>query len=385
MLTFLELYQTLLGFVFFKLYTDANLVYPPPLDIKKDEGGAGMGAFCLQEARRAETQAVKKLKEVEVDGKRISGKEVRDTIKSISASVSPDAEIDMQDTEDATMDDAEEEFIPHPSHANPNEAATLPTLKALSSLPQSKTPQLFSPYTFWLSRETSRPIFEFLVRSFGGKIGWPATSGSGSPFEEDAESITHVIIDRPNVTRPNETEEEQERRRRRKYVQPQWVVDCINAGRLLLEEPYAQGNTLPPHLSPFEDRPDAYDPTSTQDAEMEEEGDVSDEDEVEDAPEKVVLRAAATAEDAAALRAAELEAEAAGVDFGTFEKETRKARKKVRVQEEEPEPIDEDMNKMMMSNKQRKLYERMKHGEKKRTVEVSCGYSCPCCQKAQAT
>src|SRR6266545_4800666 len=33
MLTFLELYQTLLSFVFFKLYTDAGLVYPPPLDV----------------------------------------------------------------------------------------------------------------------------------------------------------------------------------------------------------------------------------------------------------------------------------------------------------------------------------------------------------------
>ena len=43
MLTFLELYQTMLGFVFFKLYTDAGLVYPPPLDTKKDEGAAGAG------------------------------------------------------------------------------------------------------------------------------------------------------------------------------------------------------------------------------------------------------------------------------------------------------------------------------------------------------
>ena len=53
MLTFLELYQTLLGFVFFKLYTDAGLVYPPPLDTKKDEGAAGVGAFSLQEAKES--------------------------------------------------------------------------------------------------------------------------------------------------------------------------------------------------------------------------------------------------------------------------------------------------------------------------------------------
>ncbi|GJE86032.1 Pescadillo -like protein [Phanerochaete sordida] len=377
MLTFLELYQTMLGFVFFKLYTDAGLVYPPPLDTKKDESGAGVGAFSLQEAKpAAEVLTVKKVKEVEVEGKRISAKDVRQTIKSIAGQTAGDNDIEMQDGTDNAADEADEEFVAHPSHSNPEETAALPTLKTLASLPQSKTSQLFSPYTFWLSRETSRPIFEFLVRSFGGRIGWPATSGSNSPFEEDDESITHVIIDRPLVVKENETEEERERRRRRKYVQPQWVVDCINAGRILLEEPYAQGNTLPPHLSPFEGRADAYDPTlgvSVDDAEMDdEEEEAASEAEAEDeeaAPEKAALMAAAAAKDAAALRAAELEAEAAGVDFGVFEKEARKARKKVHVAEDTEEPTEEDMNKMMMSNKQRKLYERMKHGEKKRSSE----------------
>lgn len=382
MLTFLELYQTLLGFVSFKLYTDAGLVYPPPLDTKKDEGGAGVGAFSLQEIKRTiEAPALRKVKEVEVDGKRISASDVRQTIKSIAGQALGDNDVEMQNGIDNAIDEADEEFVTHPSQANPDEAAALPTLKTLSSLPQSKIPQLFSLYTFLLSRETSRPIFEFLVRSFGGRIGWPATSGSGSPFEEDDELITHVIIDRPLIVRENETEEERARRKRRKYVQPQWIVDCINAGKILLEEPYAQGKTLPPHLSPFEDRADAYDPTvgvSIDDAEMQDEeeeeeaGSESGEEDEEAAPEKAALKAAAAAEDAAALRAAELEAEAAGVDFGAFEKEARKARKKVRTAEEQPEDVaEEDMNKMMMSNKQRKLYERMKHGEKKRAVEVS--------------
>ncbi|CAL1696035.1 unnamed protein product [Somion occarium] len=382
MLTFLELYQTLLGFVFFKLYTDAGLVYPPPLDTKKDESAAGVGAFSLQEVQHtAGPEPASKAKTLDADGKRVSSKDVRQTIKSISATVVDDVDVDMPNV-DSTSEEADEDFVAQPSRSNPQETAALPTLQALNSIPQSTSTKLFSPYTFWLSRETSRPIFEFLVRSYGGRIGWPATSGSGSPFEEDDESITHVIIDRPLVVKDNETEEERERRQRRKYVQPQWVVDCINAGKVLLEEPYAQGKTLPPHLSPFEDRAGAYDPTlglGAQDVSMEdeEESEVEDvsepeEDAEEEAarPEKAALKAAAAAEDAAALRAAELEAEAAGVDFGTFEKTAQKARKKAKSSETPAvDESEQDMNKMLMSNKQRKLFERMKHGEKKRAAE----------------
>lgn len=37
MLTFLEFYQTLVGFVNFKLYSDINSVYPPKIDLLKNE------------------------------------------------------------------------------------------------------------------------------------------------------------------------------------------------------------------------------------------------------------------------------------------------------------------------------------------------------------
>lgn len=157
--------------------------------------------------------------------------------------------------------DQDEEFVSQPSTSDPLLAASLPTLKSLTALPQSLSTTLFAPCTFFLSRETSRPIFEFFVRSFGGRIGWPASSGSGSPFDETDDSITHVIIDRPLVERTGEAPDELKCRLRRKYVQPQWVVDCINAGKILLEEPYRQGATLPPHLSPFGEYMGAYDPT----------------------------------------------------------------------------------------------------------------------------
>jgi pescadillo protein len=42
MLTFLEFYHAMLGFVNYKLYSDANYRYPPLLDAKLEEHGAGL-------------------------------------------------------------------------------------------------------------------------------------------------------------------------------------------------------------------------------------------------------------------------------------------------------------------------------------------------------
>ncbi|THH20223.1 hypothetical protein EW146_g1086 [Bondarzewia mesenterica] len=351
MLTFLELYQTLLGFVFFKLYTDAGLVYPPPLDAKKEEAAAGVGAFSLQEANRGNAPTAPMHKTVEVAGKKVSSKDVRQTIKSISISVpAPSEDVDEEmPVVDFIQQEAEEEFVPRPSASNPEEAAALPTLHSLSSLPQSQASKLLVSCVFFLSRETARPIFEFIVRSFGGRIGWPASSGGGSPFDETDDSITHVIIDRPVVEKANETDEERERRRRRKF--------------------YWRSRAYDPLAAAEEDAD--MEEVNAEESEAEDEG-VSDGERETAEEEKAVLRAAAAAasDDLTAQRAAELEAEAAGVDYGTFEQEVAKSQKKVKkVHGIGTADAEEDMNKMMMSNKQRKLYEKMKYGQRKRAAE----------------
>jgi len=48
MLSFLELYETLVGFVNFKLYLDENLAYPPKIDQALYAKGAGLAAYNVE-------------------------------------------------------------------------------------------------------------------------------------------------------------------------------------------------------------------------------------------------------------------------------------------------------------------------------------------------
>lgn len=374
MLTFLELYQTLLGFVFFKLYTNAGLIYPPPLDASRDEAGAGTGAFSLQVADRTVV-----VPEPGCTTKKASSKEVRRAIKSI---VTGNSRLDRDESMDVVdqalkATEADEEFVPHLSTDDSGATASLPTFQSLSSIPRPNSSSLFSPYTFFLSREVSRPVFEFLIRSFGGRVGWPPSSGSGSPFTESDESITHVIIDRPAAARDNESLGGNEPKGKRKYVQPQWIADCINSGRVLLEDPYRQGATLPPHLSPFDAKPGAYDPTATlsgdeSEASVHEEKESAGDAESESEGAKGVAKKALTAHvDAESLHAAELAAEAAGVEYDEFQKGVRKlgTARRGTAEKTPKQGEEEDMSKVLLSNKKRKLYERMVRSQRKREAE----------------
>ncbi|KAI0211284.1 hypothetical protein LSAT2_003895 [Lamellibrachia satsuma] len=104
--------------------------------------------------------------------------------------------------------------------------------------------KLFGSLKFFLNREVPRETLTFIIRAFGGQVSWFETVAVGATYDEADETITHQIVDRPNVEKKYLS---------RYYIQPQWVFDCINAQKLLPVKDYFPGEMLPPHLSPFVD------------------------------------------------------------------------------------------------------------------------------------
>ena len=402
MLTFLELYQTLLGFAFFKLFTDINLVYPPQLDKVLDENGAGIGALLLEESGKG-LVVVQGESHEDQEKKRIYAKDVRKQIKEIGLGDKAAAE------EDAAMTDAAGAAATAPAeveldvfvNANGDDEGALEVYTPAQT-------GLFTPYFFYLSREVTRPTLEFIIRSFGGQVGWDAVLGAGSPFKEDDPRITHHIVDRPVV--PGSAPRQHPGKRA--YVQPQWVVDCINKKTLLPADEYGPGKALPPHLSPFVDEDEVrarggYVPMEAS-RRVEDNDDIEvDNDESDDESDEELnseeelaanvmptvgkkkggkaghsaafLAAAANPTDEELVDAAHLEAELAGVAPAVFERELAAEAKKLTkakaaAQAKQPHKVatgqEEQLASIMLTGKERKLYNKMSYSKNRRAEET---------------
>ncbi|VDP89986.1 unnamed protein product [Echinostoma caproni] len=104
-----------------------------------------------------------------------------------------------------------------------------------------KVQNLFRGKRFYLMREIPRDVVCLIVRSCGGECSWDKSVSPGATFPEDDPKIDYQIVDRPMT----------DLKITRYYVQPQWVFDSLNAGRILPAQDYLPGVSLPPHLSPF--------------------------------------------------------------------------------------------------------------------------------------
>ncbi|KAL3689931.1 hypothetical protein R1sor_016240 [Riccia sorocarpa] len=314
MLTFVEFYETLVGFVNFKLYHSLGISYPPIIDQRLERATAGV-------------------------------EELMEVVNS-----------------DGTSDELEDEE----------------TLRC-------KT--LFKDLKFFLAREVPRDSLLFTIRSFGGKVSW---DGDGAPYEENDETITHQIVDRPTQGHKFLS---------RDYVQPQWVYDSCNARILLPAEEYVLGRVPPPHLSPFVDNEaEGYIPEYGETIKRLQAASANhvlplpgtEEEMVDRSEEEAALRRSEAAEVAAKEQEAvamertygeELAKELAGVSYSASlqdqdDKDAMEDEKQERKQQVVPPPAAEDetatLAQMMMPKKTKKLYEAMQMGigKKKAGVEL---------------
>lgn len=312
--TFVEFYTTLLGFINFRLYTSIGLVYPPKFNARSDDKGGELSAFVLEGkgvGDAAEVEAVAANGAVEPNPElqqRIDAMELPNN--DPSENPEQDNNIQKEDSEISDPDTTVDTFAPTAADAD-----ILPQ----PSQPSSDLSVLFADLSFFLSRETPRHPLEFLLRSFGCKrISWDAVLGDGAYTHDEFDpSITHQVVDRPplapvdgNGTDAPGSARIGSRMPGRTYIQPQWVWDCVNEGRLLRPDLYAPGATLPPHLSPWvKPTKGAYDPSAplaeqeregeAEEALLQAEADEEDPEDEEDALEEEVEQASSGAKDPA--------------------------------------------------------------------------------------
>ena len=422
--TFVDFYATLLGFVNFRLYTSIGLVYPPKFDSVRDEHGAELAAFIL------EGKKVSNLLDDAEEPKAITNghapdsnsKEVQAQIDSIANVPEPEIDVSARQTSPDELDDAIDQFEVSAPGADTLQQPEISGHQAAA---------LFADCTIFISREAPRHPVEFLVRAFGCKrVAWDEVLGEGAYTSDEADPrITHQVVDRPPVAvdGTSATSRPGGYYPGRTYVQPQWIWDCVNEGRLLRPDLYAPGAMLPPHLSPWMKPTNGqYDPKATL-AEQEREGeDEIEADDVEDEDEETQLEIeaeakppeaeseesinsdmdvagtdsgssdeekpatareiptepdfsgfdssseASAAEDERTSHQKELEAEAAGLPFtGAAEPSTIKdAAAKKRSQKRRAEGAELERQKMMMSRKKRKLFEKMQFSNTKKDEEA---------------
>lgn len=455
--TFVDFYTALLGFVNFRLYTSIGLVYPPKFNAASDEQGGELRAITLEgkmvgnmKTNPADPETMNGGGVVSVDSNPRTGGEgtrtqeaLESVVRQIAATEKkhdPSPSEEPKENDNATIDAIDTFIAPISADAD-----VLPQ----PSLSSGTAATLFSAFTFFLSRETPRQPLEFLLRAFGcNRIGWDVVLGEGAfTTDENDTRITHHVVDRPPLLKqpspaPDAQMEGEEntgfemsvqprgRVPGRMYIQPQWVWDCVNAGKLLPPDLYAPGAELPPHLSPWvKPSKGQYDPTIPL-AAQEQEGEAEDQtdDDVHDddredkensqkkinGPSKVsngdldsdqesggmdVARSessddeeddqlndlaedswggfdeeiAAASDDEDTLHQRELEAEATGVPLSDVSKPPSAAEKRRKAAEKRRQAQSEELErqKMMMSRKKRKSLEKMLYSNAKKEEEAA--------------
>ncbi len=266
MLTFLEFYETLLGFVLFKLYNDIGFRYPPAILQSKEVQGEFLRSLVTESISKPQpsnkvdkNEPKSKKQKISKDGQKPFQSK---SIKVVDPDVTPEMlqrmgtldavlkkieEISKEEDENNMEEDEGNDKDENDEDAeDPDDPALLDETAKLVKDKQkemSKFKKLFKGLKFYVSREVPRDTLEFSILSMNGDVAYEV---DGNP--KDLQGVTHVITDREIGGLVKE------RISKCEYIQPQWVFDSINARMLLPIARYDPASEdLPPHLSPFVD------------------------------------------------------------------------------------------------------------------------------------
>jgi pescadillo protein len=350
MLTFLEFYRTLMSFVNYKLYSDLHFNYPPKFDVEKDACGAGLAAVVLESSEQPFfNMTMPSVPEKEFKTQKIQSEARLKTLKTKITSILKDPQSLKEEEEDSSP----EEDQPVEKTDDDRFVDESGELYPLEDDQQRAAAILFKGLVFFLNREVPQESLEFVIRSFGGEIVWEN--------ERDAR-ITHHIIDRPSVLKPIKT---------RDYIQPQYIYDCVNHLQRLPTYKYAPNVPLPPHLSPFVKKT-RDDESSAKLSLPRKASPASLENHPYDAMETIDLEEAHHHQ--------ELKAEMAGIMHSEYHQKnnTTTSLKStfIKMAQEKQQKEKQEQAKLatiMMSKKNRKLYQRIQLKQKTKKREVSPG------------
>lgn len=233
MTIFLQYYETLLQFVMYKLYNDIQLKYPPTID--NDILGQTNSIIQSILSNNINNTQVKNESIIDVQQyKQADNMQQNTIVNAINNINEPDntADDNQHDNNNNTTDELTD-FHALGGELTPEERDDL------------ERRNVFSGKVFYLCRETFQQSLELIIVSGGGQCILETHSNNVKNELTNNNTITHVIMDRPNLPANAITT--------RDYIQPQWIYDSFNSRCCLPVEPYKIGVVCPPHLSPFVD------------------------------------------------------------------------------------------------------------------------------------